>query len=48
MPEELQNFEFADFTITSREWQLRSNHDSDIVNPSSDNGRSAWSGDTED
>ncbi|HEY3688789.1 MAG TPA: hypothetical protein VGL46_00565 [Pseudonocardiaceae bacterium] len=49
MPEETQTFEFADFTITSKEWQARCNSGGhDVVNPSSDNGRSAWSGDVEE
>jgi hypothetical protein len=49
MSEQTPDFEFADFTLTSMEWQARHNHGSaDVVNPSSDNGRSAWSGDTEE
>jgi hypothetical protein len=47
MQEVTDKFEFADFSITSREWQERfSSHD--VVNPSSDNGRTAWSSDAED
>ena len=47
MQDDTQTFEFADVTITSREWQARNTH-GDVVNPSSDNGRSAWAGDTEE
>ena len=47
MQEAAETFEFADFTITSREWQNRSSGH-DVVNPSSDNGRAAWSSDAEE
>lgn len=47
MQEMVEKFEFADFNITSREWQDRS-FSHDVVNPSSDNGRTAWSGDEEE
>jgi len=47
MQEMVDKFEFAHFDITSREWQDRS-FSNDVVNPSSDNGRTAWSGDDEE
>lgn len=43
-----KKFEFADFEITSQEWESTPTSHA-VVNPSSDNGRSFWTGnDSED